>query len=36
VGSRKDEDAGEYADIDMRFSPDGYTRKDGTPFPEKS
>ena len=36
VGSRKAEDAGEYADIDMRFSPDGYTRKDGTPFPEKS
>jgi uncharacterized cupin superfamily protein len=34
VGSRKDdEDAGEYADIDMRFSPDGYARKDGTPYP---
>jgi uncharacterized cupin superfamily protein len=35
VGSRKTEDAGEYADIDMRFSPDGYTRKDGTPYPRK-
>ena len=33
VGSRKAEDAGEYADIDLRFSPDGYARKDGTPYP---
>ena len=32
VGSRKAEDAGDYPDIDMRFSPDGYTRKDGSPF----
>ncbi len=24
---------GEYADIDMAFGPDGYTRKDGTPYP---
>jgi len=32
VGSRKAEDAGGYPDIDMRFSPDGYTRKDGSPF----
>ena len=32
VGSRKAEDAGDYPDIDMRFSPDGYTRKDGTLF----
>jgi uncharacterized cupin superfamily protein len=35
VGSRKAEDAGEYSDIDMRFSPDGYARKDGTPYPRK-
>src|SRR3984885_9342026 len=27
VGSRKAEDAGDYPDIDMRFSPDGFTRK---------
>jgi uncharacterized cupin superfamily protein len=32
VGSRKAEDAGDYPDIDMRFSPHGYTRKDGSPF----
>ena len=35
VGSRKAEDAGEYSDIDMRFSPDGFARKDGTPYPSK-
>jgi uncharacterized cupin superfamily protein len=35
VGSRKPEDAGEYSDIDMRFSrgDEGFTRKDGTPYP---
>jgi uncharacterized cupin superfamily protein len=32
VGSRRAEDAGDYPDIDMRFSPDGFTRKDGSPF----
>jgi uncharacterized cupin superfamily protein len=32
VGSRKAEDAGDYPDIDLRFSPDGYTHKDGRPF----
>jgi uncharacterized cupin superfamily protein len=33
VGSRKEaEDAGDYPDIDMRFSPDGYMHKDGSPF----
>lgn len=32
VGSRKAEDAGDYPDIDMRFSPDGFTRKDGSSF----
>jgi uncharacterized cupin superfamily protein len=32
VGSRKAEDAGDYPDIDLRFSPHGYTRKDGSPF----
>ncbi len=28
-------DAGEYPDIDMRFGPSGFTRKDGTPYPPK-
>ena len=38
VGSRDEEDHGEYSDIDMRFgqarytAPSGYTRKDGTPY----
>ena len=34
VGSRKQEDAGEYSDIDMRFSPSGYAHTDGTPYPD--
>ncbi len=38
VGSRDDDDHGEYSDIDMKFGPGrysgkgGYTRKDGTSF----
>lgn len=38
IGSRRDDDWGEYSDFDMRFSenrysgPGGYTKKDGTPF----
>ena len=28
-------DHGEYPDIDMRFGPDGYARKDGTPYPTR-
>ncbi|MGN3974280.1 cupin domain-containing protein [Tsuneonella sp. SYSU-LHT278] len=28
-------DHGEYPDIDMRFGPEGYTRKDGTPYPSR-
>lgn len=28
-------DRGEYPDIDMTFAPEGYTRKDGTPYPTK-
>ncbi|MBY0520626.1 MAG: cupin domain-containing protein [Sphingomonas sp.] len=28
-----DDIGGSYSDIDMRFTPDGYTRKDGTPYP---
>lgn len=28
-------DHGDYPDIDMRFTPDGYERKDGTPYPTK-
>jgi uncharacterized cupin superfamily protein len=36
VGSRREaEDTGEYSDIDMRFSPHGYARKGGTPYPRK-
>jgi uncharacterized cupin superfamily protein len=35
VGSRRAEDAGDYPDIDMLFSPDGYAHKDGTPYPRK-
>lgn len=26
---------GSYSDIDMRFTPDGYVHKDGTPYPAK-
>jgi uncharacterized cupin superfamily protein len=34
VGSRREAvDTGEYPDIDMRFTPDGYARKDGMPYP---
>ena len=29
-------DAGDYPDIDMRFGPVGFTRKDGTPYPPKA
>jgi uncharacterized cupin superfamily protein len=33
VGSRKEQDEGEYSDIDMRFSRAGlFTHKDGTPY----
>ena len=28
-------DSGDYPDIDMRFSPDGYAHKDGTPYPTR-
>ena len=28
-------DRGEYPDIDMLFGPEGYARKDGTPYPTK-
>ena len=31
----RDADHGEYPDIDMKFGPDGYARKDGTPYPTK-
>lgn len=31
----RDTDNGEYSDIDMRFGPEGYSRKDGTPYPAK-
>jgi uncharacterized cupin superfamily protein len=33
VGSRRpDTDAADYPDIDLRWQPAGYTRKDGTPY----
>lgn len=32
VGTRYDDDAGEYSDIDMTFGPGGYRKKDGTPY----
>jgi uncharacterized cupin superfamily protein len=37
VGSRMDNDRVVYSDIDMVFEPkiDGYTHKDGTPYPRK-
>ncbi len=33
VGTRDPTDSGDYTDIDMRFTPEGFTRKDGTPYP---
>jgi uncharacterized cupin superfamily protein len=38
VGSRKEEDEGEYSDIDMRFSRAGaghFAHKDGKPYPQR-
>jgi uncharacterized cupin superfamily protein len=36
IGSRKEQDEGEYSDIDMRFlRAGGFARKDGTPYPDK-
>jgi uncharacterized cupin superfamily protein len=35
VGSRKLEDEGDYSDIDMRFTPAGFTHKDGRPYPKR-
>jgi uncharacterized cupin superfamily protein len=32
VGSRIEEDSGEYSDIDMAFSKTGFRKKDGTPL----
>lgn len=29
------ESGGSYSDIDMRFTKDGYVRKDGTPYPQE-
>ena len=29
-------DAGDYPDIDMKFQPGAFTRKDGTPYPPKA
>lgn len=29
-------DHGEYPDIDLKFAPEGYLHKDGTPYPPKS
>jgi uncharacterized cupin superfamily protein len=36
IGSRKPEESGEYSDIDMRFTPQGFTHKDGKPYPSNS
>jgi uncharacterized cupin superfamily protein len=35
VGSRKAGERGEYSDIDMCFGPDGFTHKDGKPYPTR-
>ena len=32
-GGKRYDTGGGYSDIDMLFTPDGYTRKDGTPYP---
>ncbi|MFM9978779.1 MAG: cupin domain-containing protein [Sphingomonadaceae bacterium] len=32
-GGKARDTGGGYSDIDMLFSPDGFTRKDGTPYP---
>ncbi|TIX52074.1 cupin domain-containing protein [Alteraurantiacibacter aquimixticola] len=32
VSAGHEEDSGEYSDIDMRFGPEGFTHKDGTPY----
>lgn len=34
-GGDKERDHGEYPDIDMKFTPDGYIHKDGAPYPAK-
>jgi uncharacterized cupin superfamily protein len=35
VGSRKLDDEGDYSDIDMRFTPSGFTHKDGKAYPKR-
>ena len=35
VGAGDRDGGGAYSDIDMLFSKDGYTRKDGTPYPAR-
>lgn len=30
-----DRDHGEYPDIDLKFAPEGFLHKDGTPYPPK-
>ena len=32
-GGNRSRDHGEYPDIDMRFTPEGYLQRDGTPYP---
>ncbi|NVE95777.1 cupin domain-containing protein [Altererythrobacter lutimaris] len=32
-GGPRENDSGQYPDIDMEFRPDGYFKKDGTPYP---
>lgn len=33
VGTHDPRDAAEYPDIDLRYTPDGYVHRDGTPYP---
>lgn len=35
VGTDDPRDEVEYPDIDMRWTPDGYARRDGTPYPRR-
>ena len=34
-GGDRDKDHGEYPDIDLKFTTEGYVHKDGTPYPAK-
>jgi uncharacterized cupin superfamily protein len=36
VGTDDPRDEAEYPDIDLRATPDGYTKRDGTPYPKRA